>query len=462
MNRLIRSNIPQSGFIVPAVLIMMLGLIAIGTVTMSLASSNFQIAQSESFRLSAQLAADAGADAAVQQLNTTPTWTGTGGSEVTVLNTTFEKTTYTAIVTDDPVDTLKKTIAVTGRSYSPATSTTPKSVRKYEIGLRGVGGGSYAVVTGVGGLTMENSAKIVGGDVYVNGTISLKNSAQIGLTTSPVSVKAAHQSCPISFDSTYPRVCNNGENGQPISIQNSAKIYGEVRATNQTNGAGMQNPGLVAGSTAEPLPLPTHDRSAQVAAVTSTISGGSAGCSSGTKTWNANLKVTSDVSISNGCKVTVHGDVWITGKLTLSNSSELIVLNGLTEPPEIMIDGNSGIELSNSSVLRSNNSSTPVGFRVLTYWSTASCSPDCSSVTGIDLANSRGNTTIKIDNGSSGPNTEFYARWTAVTLSNSGNVGAVVGQTVKLTNSAAITFGTPVSGTNVPSAWVVENYRRTY
>lgn len=451
----------SSGFIVPVILIFMVALISIGIATLTLISSNFHIAQSEKFRLHAQLAVDAGSDASIQQLNIDQAWTGTSSEQV-VMNANDTKTTYSSVVTQDPSDSYKRKIAVTGRVYSPASSTDPRSERKYELDLRGVGGGSYAVVTGVGGLTMENSAKIVGGDVFVNGKITMKNAAQIGLTTNPVNVKAAHQNCPVTPDTTYPRVCNAGENSEPISISNNAKINGEVRATNQTNGSDMSNTGLVPNATVTPLALPTHDRDAQKAAVTTDVTGAAASCSSGTRTWAANTKITGDVTISNSCRVTVYGDIWITGKLTITNSSELKVLNGLTEPPEIMIDGSAGLDITNSSKFSSNTNATPVGFRILTYWSNATCSPDCTTLTGPNLAASQNTTTIKLTNSASGPNTEFYARWTTVELSNSGNIGAVIGQTVKLTNSATITFGTPVSGASTPSAWVVSSYRRLY
>jgi hypothetical protein len=450
----------QRGFLVPVIMIFLLAFVSVGTATLVLVNSNSNISQGEKYRLHAQLAADAGSDASIQELNTNASWSGT--AETTVMSNSSTRTTYSSTITDDAIDPLKKTLTVTGRAYSPATSTTARSERKYEIALRGVGGGSYAVVTGVGGLYMQNSSKIVGGDVYVNGVISLKNSAQIGLTTSPVSVKAAHQNCPVVPDATYPRACASGENGQPISLLNTAKIYGEVRATNQTDGAGMSNTGLVAGASVPPLPLPSHDREAQKTAVASTITAAAASCAGGTKTWAADLKITGDVTISNGCKVTVQGDVWITGSLELSNSSEMKVTNGLAEPPEIMIDSSEGLDVSNSSKLSSNTNATPVGFRILTYWSAAPCTPECADVTGVALADGRDDVTIELNNGSSGPNTEFYARWSAVELSNSGNVGAVVGQTVSLTNSATITFGTPVSGASSPSAWVVSSYRRLY
>jgi hypothetical protein len=451
----------QSGFALVALLITIFFIATASIVTAQLTLSNLQVANAEYHRISAQFAADAGLDNAIHSLNTDGNWTGSGG-EVTLYTSSNLKTTYQTTVTDDPSDDYKKYLTVTAKTYVPASSTTPKVQRKFEVELRGVGGGgSFSVVTGVGGLYMSNSAKIVGGDVYVNGEINLSNTAQIGLTTNTVDVKAAHANCPSPANATYPRVCANGENGQPIVLSGSSRIYGEVQATNQTNGAGMASPGLVAGSPA-PAALPSHDRAGQIAAVASTVNASAVNCSSGTRTLTANLRINGNVSISGSCRVTVQGDVWITGNLTLSNTAEMIVQNGLTTQPNVMIDGSSGLRLSNSSILRSNTNATPIGFRMITYWSSASCSPSCADVTGTDLYNSRNTTTIQLSNSSSGPQTEFYARWSRVAINNSGNVGALVGQTIQISNSGTITFGTSISGVGGISAWVVESYKRTY
>lgn len=450
----------QAGFMLVALLVTCFFITLVTIATAQLVLSNLQLATVELYRVNTQFSADAGLDAAVQALNQDSTWTGSGG-EITLMEDTTTKTTYETALTND-TDPLKKFIAVTARTYAPKTNSTPRVQRKYEVQLRGVGGGNFSVVTGVGGLSMSNNSKIVGGNVYVNGTIEMSNSAQIGLTSNPVNVKAAHQSCPDPPDGTYPLPCASGESGQPISLQNSAKIYGEVKANNQTNSAGMFSPGLVSGSVL-PADLPPEDRVGQVAAISNNMTGSAAGCTNNaTRTWPANLKITGDVSVSNGCDITVEGNVWITGKLRLTNSSQLIVKNGLTTPPVIMIDGEDGLEIGNNSLLKSNTNATPIGFRIITYWSEAACSPDCANVTGQDLYNSRDRTTIDLTNGASGPNTEFYARWSQVEISNSGNIGALVGQTVKMTNSGTITFGTSVTGIGGIVAWVVESYKRTF
>jgi hypothetical protein len=297
----------------------------------------------------------------------------------------------------------------------------------------------------------------VGGDVFVNGEINLQNTAQIGLSTNPLKVDVANQRCPNPPDATYPRVCNSGENGEPISIGNQAHIYGTVTATGQSNTSGMSSPGLVGGTVA-PKTLPTYDRAAQKAAVATTITGTDASCNgSQTKTWAANTKITGNVTISNKCKVTVMGDVWITGNLNMTNSTQMIVSNTLgTTRPNIMVDGSSGVVLSNTSELTPNSSG--IGFQILTFYSTASCSPDCANVTGSDLYNSRSVSTITLANSGNNPNTILYAYWSQVEIQNSGQIGAIIGQTIKLTNTGTITFGASTGIGN--TTWVINGYRR--
>jgi hypothetical protein len=375
---------------------------------------------------------------------------------VTLHSDSYVKTTYSVTVANN--SSSSKTLTVTGRSYRPASSTTSAASVVIKVDLRSVNGGNYSVASGEGGLYMSNSSKIVGGDVFVNGQINLSNSAQIGLSTNPVNVSVADQACPVPPDATYPRICNSGEGGQPIQINNTSHIYGTVKANNQTDGTAMSSPGLVAGSVA-PLALPTYDRSAQKAAVTSTITSAAASCSSGTVTWNANTKITGNVSISGKCSVTVMGDVWITGALSVANSGQMIVSDTLGSTiPHVMVDGAAGAVFNNSARLASNSSST--GFEILTFWSTAGCSPDCSSLSGTDLYNSRNTPTIALNNTSQGPQTSFYAYWTRVQVGNSGQLGALIGQSIQLLNTGTITFTTS-TGLG-PTSWVANGYRRSY
>jgi Tfp pilus assembly protein PilX len=446
----------QRGMVLVSIIIILPFLIFLTVSFLTLTMSSFSVAKQDQSRTHAQFSADAGVDYALYQISENESWVGTT-APLTIQNSPEIKTTYEVTVAD--IDSNHKLVTSVGKVYSPASQTEPKSIITIKATLRAVrSGGSYSVVTGVGGLYLSNSAKILGGDVLVNGEIQMSNSSQIGLTNNPVNVEVAHQNCPVAPDATYPRLCNLGEGGQPISISNSAKIYGSVKANGQTVTTGLLSPGLVASSGVVARSMPPHDRAAQIAIIAATQTATQASCSGGTKTWPANLKITGNVSISNTCKVTVLGDVWITGTFSITNSSELIVSNTLgSTRPNIMIDG-SLASFRNSSTIVSNSSST--GAQVITYWSNSGCSPNCSDVTGVDLYNSRNSSTITLDNSSSGPNSVFYARWSRVEVVNSGQIGALVGQTIQLRNSGTITFGTTVNPGGGDAYWVISQYQR--
>lgn len=447
-------KLQERGSILLVFLITIPFLILIAMYYMHLSLTSFQVARFDQLHTEAQLAADAGADYAVEQISQNNNWSGTSG-EVQLHSDSKLRTTFTASVTGD---NSSKTVAVTGKTYWPVSTTTPARSVSIYVDLRPVTSGSFSLVSGEGGLIMSNSSKIVGGDVFVNGTITMSNSAQIGLSTNPVNVQVADNVCPQPPDSTYPRVCSSGEAGQPIVLNNSSHIYGMVKATNQTDGSDMSNTGLVPNSSAAPQPLPTYNRAAQKAAVVNNLTGSAASCSgSQTLTWLANTKITGNVTISNNCNVTVKGNVWITGNFNISNSSKLIVDDSLgSTVPNIMVDGSGGAVFSNSSQMVSNSSST--GFEFYTFYSKASCSPDCTTVTGTDLSNSRSVTTISLSNSASAPNTIFYAYWSQVNVANSGQIGAIIGQTVRLSNTGTITFGSS-TGTGTDT-WVIKGYRR--
>ena len=454
MKRLISAN--QNGSILLVFLISLPFLILIATYYMQLSLTSLQVATQDQRHSQAQLSADAGADYAIEQISLNNAWAGTAG-EVTLHNETKIRTTYAVTVVSN---TVTKTLLITGRSYAPASATSPARSVKIAVDLRPVTKGSFGVISGEGGLFMSNSSKIVGGDVFINGEISLSNTAQIGLSTTPLNVSVAHQICPVPPDATYPRVCNSGEHGQPITINGpSAHIYGTVKATNQTTGTSMTNPGLVAGTTVTPQPLPTYNRAAQKAAVTTNLTGTAASCG-GTQTlvWPANTKITGNVTIGIKCRVTVQGNVWITGSLAMSNSSQLVVADALgASVPNIMIDGAAGATFSNSSQLVSNASGT--GFEIFTFWSAGACSPDCATQTASDLYNSRAVTTINLQQSSSAPNTIFYAYWSQVSIGNSGQIGALIGQTIQMNNSGTLTFGAAVD-VGGPTIYVVQGYRK--
>ncbi len=456
----------ERGFVLPVLmtttLMITLMIVAVG----SAATLTYNLANSETYKINAQMVADAGLDKALIDLTLDSDYLGTG-AEVELLSTSRTRTTYETTVLPG-VSTDRRIIRVVGRSYGNP-STKLRSTRIYELDAQSITTNSNitSVVSGVGGLILNSNAKISGGDVIVNGSVTIANNAQIGLQTNPVNVRVAHTSCPNPVTSSYPRVCGTNENGEPITISNDGRIYGTVHATNQTNGTNMFNPGLVPNQTVPPATLPDYDRAGQQGAVTpattfapsdSTVSCGN----NQNKTWPANVRITGNISLGNGCTVTLSGNTWIDGNLTFGNNSRIVVANTLgTNRPTVMIDGSSGINFGNNASILPNSSDTGVFF--ITYWSAAGCSPNCTTVTGTELANSQTVRTIDLGSNGNAAGTVLYARWSKVSIANNGAIGAVAGQTVELGNFANITFTTSIPGsTTAYTTWVKRGYMRVY
>jgi len=469
MKRIFRNpQCEEGGFILPLLLITGVAIVFIIAAIGSETLTNNRSAAHGNYATQAQLAADAGLDDGINKINTVTGWTGTGGYITLLDDSTHKiKTTYNVVVNNGATD-LDKTLVVTANVYSPNTATSPKLTRKYSVDIEAVttGNGPSSVVTGVGGLVLDGNAKVTGGDVVVDGTITANNGSQIGLSTNPVNVRVADQACPSPANSTYPQVCGTGS-ANPITLNQNSLIYGNVQATNQTNGTNMFNPGLIAGSTFAPVPLTNFDRSAFKTTVNASgqvMTGTQASnCpNGGTVNWPANVKITGDVSIANKCTIKINGNVWITGSVSIQNNANLAVQNGVgTTTPNIVVDGSSGFVIGNKGSITQNTSGTSV--EILTFWSASSCSPDCTTLTGTDLYTSQNTLTLDLSNTGSAPGAVLYAYWSKVRLSNNGSLGAVTGQTVELGNNAVINFSSTIPGSdNRVTTWVKRGYMRVY
>lgn len=440
----------QSGFVM--LLVIILGAVFMGVVIAIIYASttNLRSSRLSYIGLNAQSVAEAGIDNGIFRLNSDNTYagtntscpiSGTGSNPVTLYNDNIKgKATYESCITDGTIAN-EKIIYATGKVYLPTNASKPTATRRLRVVLIGtfVPGSSYAVQTGPGGLIMSNSATISNGDVYVGGKITMINSATIGSAAKPVNVWAGNYVCPSPANASYPRLCTSGN---PISISNTqAHIYGNVRANGQDNSSDMSNAGLVATSGVAESILPDYDRSVHKAAVTSTMTATSASCSNNeTRTWPANVHITGgNVTLSNNCIVTMLGNVWIDGSLTLNNKTVVKVDNTVAATPTVMIDGLGGLVVGNQATVSSN--SAQIGARFITFWANSSCSPDCSDLTGTGLANSQTVVTINLGNQGLGAGSTFYARWSEVSVGNSGSANQILGQTINLSNPGNIIFG---------------------
>lgn len=454
MGRLLATQPAQRGIILPIIVLVMVFITVSALAIADFAINHFSRVSRRVAETNALLTAEAGVEETIAQLNEDENFAGYTTPQEFFNDDAQGRATFETAVTDTGDD--QKEIISTAKVYLPEDNSEPAETHRIKVIAAGVITGAYAVQSGVGGLEMSNSATVANGEVYINGELHMQNTAQIGTESDPTKVWVAHQTCPDPPDATYPTQCTSGE---PITMQNQAHIYGEVRATNQTDGSGMSDPGLLAGENAAPVSLPDHDRDAQQAAVTSTRDDDDASCSGNqTDTWAANLHITGDqVTLKNQCQITVEGDIWIDGSLELNNTAKLIVSDSLGDTqPVIMVDGQNGFKIQNNTELVPNSSDA--GFKIITYWSQAACSPDCGDVTGPDLANSQGQMTIDINNSALASKSILYARWSKVRLQNGGTIGALVGQTVELQNSGNVLFnGEEVFGERT---WAVKTYQR--
>ena len=454
----------EGGYLLLLTLIESIVILTVMSGIFQLSFVNYTQARRELIRSNALAVAEAGADNAIFKLNQDNSYAGTntvcplgtsGSSPVVLYNDNVKgKATYENCVTAGTIPN-EKIVYATGKVYLPASSPTPNFTRKIRLVIEGTQSGSYAVQTGPGGLNMSNSSTITNGPVYVGGALTMINTADIGSAGAPLAVNVADNICPSPADSTFPQLCASGN---PISIANTAHIYGAVSANNQSDGSNMSNPGLAATSGVAPPTLPDYDRSAQIAAVATSLSGENASCNgSQSVTWPANVHIVGgDVTIANNCSVTVNGNVWISGNLLLTQKGVIKVAPGVGVAPVIMVDGSTGITLANQSSVSTNSAN--VGFEFITFWSAAGCSPDCAAVTGVDLFNSQNHQTINIGNQGLAAGTIFYSRWSALTLGNAGTIGMILGQTINLNNSGTISFGS-TTGSSIYT-WDVRYYEQ--
>ena len=455
-------NSKQEGMILVALISLMTAFAVVGLALYSYVTSQYSRTRNNVFIANTIQAAEAGIEQTLYEINQNEAFAGYPTEQTFFDNATQGKGVFTTVISPT-ADSNAKTITSTAKVYRLSNLIEPVSTRKIKVTIVGTNSEGYSVHTGPGGLILGGSANITNSDVYVNGKITMSGSARIGTSSQPLNVNVAHISCPTGANPgpTYPQVCTTG---QPITIGGSSRIYGNVCATGQTNTtgiyAGSGGQGLIVGCVAPAVSTPTYDRAAHIAAVTTTGAGNSStyACSgSSNKTWPANLKLTGNVSVGGSCKLRITGNVYITGNLDLGGSSITTIDDSVgTTRPVIIVDGT----ITNGGSARIIANSSGAGAHFISFKSTAVCNPNCTEVTGTDLKNSQALLTVNIGGSASMPGMIFQAYWSKITLGGSGNMGAAVGQTIDMSGSGTVTFGTILSSGN--RSWTVTSYQQVF
>jgi Tfp pilus assembly protein PilX len=453
----------DSGVVFITVVLITLLLTFVGLSLSNLVLSQFARTAKNVYVSNALLVAEAGAEQSLFELNEDDSFSGFS-SETTFFDDAQQgRGTYQTEITAGTSINEKK-ITSTGRVYRHGSSEIV-TTRKVQITVVGTESPGYSVFTGPGGLILSGSATITNSELYVNGYITMSGSSQIGTSSMPVNVNVAHRRCPNNSNpgSSYPMVCNTG---QPISMSGSSRIYGSVCATGQTTSTriypGNGGQGLIAGCVTDAnISQPNYDRTAHINSM-SPLAGYASNNSaytctgSQTKTWPANLRLNGNVSIGSSCTLYVTGNVYITGNLSIGGSSRIRVAEGLTTRPVIVVDGT--ITSGGSGALVANSLGT--GFHMISFKSAASCAASCTNLSGNDLYNSANQTTINVGGSTSLAGMIFQAYWGKAVIGGSGNIGSVIGQTIDLSGSGTIVFGTSLSSGT--STWTVRSYQYDY
>lgn len=458
------------GMILVSVLILTSILMIIGFSLLNASSSQLYLANSDVANVNATQVAEAGVEQSVKELNDSDSFTGYTTAQTLFSNQTQGTGSFTVSIANSTDDSNAKIITSVGKVYRYG-QTKPISVKKVRVTVVGTSSNGYSVHTGPGGLILGGSANITNSDVYVNGTITMTGASKIGTASQPLKVYAANYACPTgnSPGPTYPQVCSST---QPISLAYSTIIYGTTCATGQTNPGpnsnfkpGTTGQGLVAGCVAPQVSTPTYDRAAHISAVTTTKASTDAtiDCTqwqSGiafTRTWPAKLKITGNVNIASSCDLTITGNVYITGNLTIGGAAKIRVADSVgTTRPVVVVDGT--ISAAGSGGLIANSYGTGVEF--ISFKSSASCSPSCTTVTGTDLKTSQNLQTVTVGGGGNMAAGVYYAYWGKIVVTGSGNVGAAIGQTVDMSGAGTVTFGTGVGAG--ARTWTITSYQQLY
>lgn len=456
----------QNGLILITIVIVTSILMVIGLALISASTSQYKVTTNNTYSANALLAAEAGIEQSLQQLNDSDAFAGYPTEQQFFNNTTQGKGVYTTTISSSPTDANAKVITSTGKVYR-YNKTTPVGTRIIKVTAVGTGSAGYSVYSGPGGLILGGSASITNSSIYVNGTISLTGAARIGTATQPLTVDVANIACPTGATpgATYPKLCTST---QPISLAQSTAIYGTVCATGQTSTGpnnnikpGNTGQGLKTGCTAPAVSMPTYDKAAQVAAVTTTASGtdNTYVCNSFpfNRTWPGNLKLTGNVNIASSCNLVVKGNVYITGNLDLGGAAKITVDNSVGGTrPVIVVDGK--ITVGGSAQLIANSSGTGIEF--ISYKSSATCNPNCTSLSGNELKASSIVETVNIGGAANLSGMVFDAYWGKITVGGSGTVGSAIGQTVDLSGAGTLTFGTTLSSGS--HTWTISSYQQKY
>ena len=170
----------QRGSILVTILMITFFLTSVLFGLLLLANANLYRARGRIMMLQAQYSAESGADAAIAVLNSGNTSFAGDATEVTVLNGTQYRSTYTSTV-QPGADEKERVVVATGRVYSPKTSTTPRYTRTIRVSAQRTSTSFASSIVSRNIVDVASGVKrLTAKDIYANGYIYLnKNTTEL-------------------------------------------------------------------------------------------------------------------------------------------------------------------------------------------------------------------------------------------------------------------------------------------
>jgi prepilin-type N-terminal cleavage/methylation domain-containing protein len=285
------------------------------------------------------------------------------------------------------------------------------------------------LVAGPGGLQTSFS-NIAGKSMYIKGRLTQSNMGDINLTTNRLDV--GNIGCGLAA-STFPATCSPGQ--QPITTSFLSKIRATpICAPGQTVTTGLTG---LAGCSLPAGPTPPFNKTNFTGSVTAGPASINCTILSGTVNMAANTRIDGSVTGSFCNKLSVGGNIYIRGNLTLGNNSILQVANGVTVRPIIVVNGQVSI---NFSQIRANSAGvTP--YIISFYSSDSSCSNSNTTcaITNPQLYSSITTSPAAINVSTySRVNASLYSFFGILNISGGTVTGALAGQRISITNLSAI------------------------
>lgn len=453
----------------------MLVLTSIGVSIGAVVSTQYAASKRASYTTSAVMVAEAGISDTIARLHADSSFTGYPDGARKQLFSSAEqgKGEYSTVVTAPTIDT--RTITSAGYLYKNPASTANEIKKTIKVTLKAnVNPKKYSIFAGAGGLTVNWGVTLLGSDIYVLGKVDLGFGSGIGIYSSPVNLYAANVACRAGgAGSEYPVLCP--VSSPPLTLAGAgtfSSIYGEVCATGQTSGLGI-NKGVIGQGFRNPCTapsgsIPLFDKAAFTSSMSTPAQpASSALCSfpSNKKTWNANTKFSGDVTAASVCKVTVKGNIYIDGDLTTNLFLHFQVDEDVTVPPVIVVNGTVAVNFSRVSA-----NSAGVPMRIISFDSTDSTCSSSDSCNVLPNYDDKYNSVSKVTASCAGsphgdmPGLIFQAYYGKANVGLGCNAGSVAGQAVNFDafSGTSIVGELSLDGSVTIDGWKIVDYQQIY